>query len=193
MPGYQTASWLPLPSTEGSGIVVPDAFILRHPDWLNRWDVGRDLAPPPALRGGGTGFVSPSFMSPVLRSPSQSSARTATALQRAAREADGVPGDYVGAPCGFRALDASEVSVEAPGPGEWVLVTCSGVEEEARQDHLRERCLTAAQRFILSLWSDGLAARWVDEGVPDADALRAGGLDLGREVPVGLVWIGAGR
>lgn len=79
-----------------------------------------------------------------------------------------------------------------PPPAErvqgWALVTSADAADAERRAYGRERGLTAAQRFMLSLSCDGVRNGWVDSGLPDADALRAAGVDPGAAVPVGLVW-----
>jgi hypothetical protein len=70
-----------------------------------------------------------------------------------------------------------------------VLVTCRRSEEPGHAAHLRERSLTAAQRFALSLWLDGIDAVWTADGLPDGDAFRTAGLPIGASDPVGLVWV----
>ena len=93
-------------------------------------------------------------------------------------------------PCGFHRLGPQAEPLLGPLRARagrargWVLVAGPG-----RADH-RERCLTAAQRFMLSLSWDGLPNAWVEAGLPDGDAFRAAGVDLGTDVPVGLIWWG---
>jgi hypothetical protein len=43
---------------------------------------------------------------------------------------------------------------------------------------------------MLSLAWDGVRNAWVGAGLPDGDAFRAAGVDLGADVPVGLIWWG---
>ena len=66
-----------------------------------------------------------------------------------------------------------------------MLVTAPESSEPDHRAHLRERTLTAAQRFMLALACDGIDSQWVAD-VPDARAFAGSALD-GR-VPVGLVW-----
>lgn len=118
------------------------------------------------------------------------------AVERALRTAGTVSGAYAASPVRFRRLEARAGALaEALRPGAagtWVLVSVAGSLEAGHQAHLRERSLTAAQRFMLALACDGVENAWVDEAVPDAEAFRAAGLDLGAEVPVGLVWCAVG-
>ena len=116
------------------------------------------------------------------------------AIHHAQEEASGVSGAFAALPCRFRVL-GPEVGALADdrrpfgrAPGAWVLVTIEGTGgESGHWQHLRERCLTAAQRFILSLACDGIHSEWVDD-VPMIDAFQKAGLELGRERPVGLIW-----
>ena len=108
------------------------------------------------------------------------------AVRRAYRAAGGA----ATSPCGFHRLGPHVEAVLGPLRAEaarargWVLVSCPG------RTHHREQCLTAAQRFMLSLSWDGLPNAWVDADLPDGDAFRAAGVDLGADVPVGLIWWG---
>ena len=104
------------------------------------------------------------------------------AFARASEMAGAVPGAYATAPCRFVELPA-EVAGEA---GRHVLAVCQRAPEEGHQTHLRERSLTAAQRFILSLACDGIDAVWSAE-LPDEDRLRAAGVPLGGGVAVGVI------
>ena len=116
----------------------------------------------------------------------------ADALRRAAGAAFDVSGAYADSPVGFWPLDGASAHLVG-GPdreaGQWVLVTCRHSDEPVHAAHLRERSLTAAQRFSLSLWSDGLSAVWVQDGLPDGDAFRIAGVPIGPSDPVGLVWV----
>ena len=114
------------------------------------------------------------------------------AVRRALDEARTVSGAFAASPCTFRRLSAEAAARLAPprdGPARWVAVTCRTAGEEGHRTHLHERCLTAAQRFMLSLSCDGVENGWVAEA-PDAGAFRAAGVDLGATVPVGLIWYG---
>lgn len=115
----------------------------------------------------------------------------AAALLRAVGDAQGVSGAYADSPVGFWPLHGAARALAAPPrrSGTCVLVTCRASAEPAHAAHLRERSLTAAQRFVLSLWHDGLDAVWVADGLPGGDAFRAAGLPLGAAEPVGLVWV----
>lgn len=116
------------------------------------------------------------------------------AVRHAQEAADGVSGAFAALPCGFRPLgpeaDALLASVRPLGSadGGWVLVTVHGSGEAGHRMHLRERCLTAAQRFMLSLACDGVESQWVEDELPHSDAFRAVGLELGLDRPVGLIW-----
>ncbi len=116
------------------------------------------------------------------------------AVERALAEAGTVSGAYARSPYGFRRLGPAASALVRPlrEGGAWVLVTVRGSGESGHQSHLRERCLTAAQRFMLALSCDGVDNCWHDAAVPDAAAFRAAGLDLGADVPVGLVWCAEG-
>lgn len=113
------------------------------------------------------------------------------ALQRAAGAAVDVAGAYADSPVGFWPLTDAAAALVAPrrDGGQWVLVTCRQSAEPAHAAHLRERSLTAAQRFSLSLWRDGLDAVWIRDELPDGDAFRAAGVPLGTSEPVGIVWV----
>ncbi|MEM0964222.1 MAG: hypothetical protein AAGK21_16970 [Bacteroidota bacterium] len=113
-------------------------------------------------------------------------------VHRAVHEMGTVSGAFASAPCAFRPLDASEADFLSPrqpsvGTGCWVLVTISGSSEADHQAHLRERSRTAAQRFLLTLACEGIQAEWVADP-PDAAELRAGGIPMGREEAIGLIW-----
>lgn len=131
---------------------------------------------------------------PALRLPRPIDSADA-ALHRAAGDAQGVSGAYADSPVGFWPLrgDAHALIVLQRGGGTYVLVTCRGAAEPAHAAHLHERSLTAAQRFVLSLWRDGLDAVWLADGLPDGDAFRAAGLPIGPAEPVGLVWVPHGE
>lgn len=112
------------------------------------------------------------------------------ALRRAAGAALDVSGAYADTPVGFWPLDGRAPGVAPPRDGGmWVLVTCRHAAEPAHAAHLRERSLTAAQRFALSLWVDGLDAVWTTDGLPDGDDVRVAGIAIGAADPVGLLWI----
>jgi hypothetical protein len=113
------------------------------------------------------------------------------ALRRAAGAAVDVAGAYADSPFGFWPLtgEAADLAGSLGAGGQWILVTCRRSGEPGHAAHLRERSLTAAQRFALSLWRDGLDAVWVEDGLPAGDAFRAAGLPLGPAEPVGLVWV----
>jgi hypothetical protein len=139
-----------------------------------------------------------SASSPAHRPASAADAPRSAALEAAVRRALGeaatVAGAYADPPVRFLALgaEAARAVARAPHPGDrdglWVLVACRYAAEAGHQAHLQERCLTAAQRFTLALWAEGVEAVWMQDGLPDADALRRAGVDLGAHVPLGLVW-----
>ncbi len=116
------------------------------------------------------------------------------AMRHASEEAGGVSGAYATRPFGFCPLGPETDDLLAgirplgAGPGVWVLVTVRGAGELGHRTHLLERCLTAAQRFILSLACDGIDSRWVSDGMPSATTFREAGVDLRHGAPVGLVW-----
>ena len=104
------------------------------------------------------------------------------AFARASEMAGDVPGAYADAPCRFLELPAGALRP----PGRYVLAVCQRAAEAGHQSHLRERSLTAAQRFLLSLACDGIDAVWSAE-LPDERALRAAGVPLDGAVPVGVI------
>ena len=113
------------------------------------------------------------------------------ALARAAGAAADVSGAYADSPVAFWPLGGAAARLAEPlrRGGRWILVTCRRSDEPGHAAHLYERSLTAAQRFSLSLWIDGLDAVWVQDGLPTGDAFRAAGLEIGPAEPVGLVWV----
>lgn len=118
------------------------------------------------------------------------------AIQRALHEAGTVSGAFASSPCRFRALGpAASAGLRALRPSgtahTCVLVTVRGSGEVGHRAHLRERCLTAAQRFMLALSCEGVRNVWTEE-VPDAEALEGLGVDLDGQVPIGLVWCAPG-
>ena len=101
-------------------------------------------------------------------------------------------GAFAVAPCEFHVLPAPAAARLAPADlqrraGTWVLVTVRLAREAGHRAHLRERCLTAAQRFMLSLACDGVENAWVDEA-PTPGAARDAGVGLGDQDPVGMIW-----
>lgn len=113
------------------------------------------------------------------------------ALARAAVAAADVGGAYADSPVAFWPLDggAARLVESLRDGGRWILVTCRRSDEPGHAAHLYERSLTAAQRFSLSLWIDGLDAVWIQDGLPAGDTFRAAGLAIGLSKPVGLVWV----
>ena len=100
------------------------------------------------------------------------------ALRQAARDADDVPGAYSRAPWGFDpATPEASALLDALVGRErsWIVVTCRRGDAGA---HTRERCLTAVQRYLLSLAAEGVEATWIGEGLPQglatASAVTAG-------------------
>lgn len=88
------------------------------------------------------------------------------ALEQAARDASDVPGAYSQAPWGFRPATPEAVALldQHLGPGRsWIVVTCTRSDAG---EHTRERCLTAIQRYLLSLAAEGIDATWVASGLP---------------------------
>ena len=120
------------------------------------------------------------------------------AIRRALAEAGTVSGAFASAPYRFRTLSPDSCARlrgrRPPGAtGEaCVLVTVRESGEAVQRAHLRERGLTAAQRFMLALSCEGVANTWTDD-VPDAGALEALGVDLDGQAPFGLVWCAAER
>lgn len=118
----------------------------------------------------------------------------ADAVARAIDAVGAVSGAYATSPFGFVPLDDDvRALVDGLRPGEgdrgvWVLVTVRDSGEAGQRVHLRERCLTAAQRVMLALACDGIDNRWVEEGLPSAAAFQSAGVDLRGGSPVGLVW-----
>lgn len=116
------------------------------------------------------------------------------ALDRARQEAGGVSGAFAVLPCRFYAVApaAADLLPLRPPPvvreGTCVLATVRESEEPGHRAHLHERCLTAVQRFMLSLACDGVQSQWTEEGIPSADAFRKAGVGLSGEQPVGLIW-----
>ena len=111
------------------------------------------------------------------------------AVGRARLEA-GVSGAFLSPPFEFHLLEGDACQMlslsTAAGDQMWILVTVQRAAEDGHRAHLRERCLTAAQRFMLHLACDGIDNAWVSE-TPDAEALQAAGVALGDREPVGLI------
>ena len=103
-------------------------------------------------------------------------------------------GAFASAPCRFLVLGADAglaLRSIRSGPGVWVLVTVRASREPAHQAHLRERCRTAVQRFVLALACEGVEGAWIEDELPDAEGFRASGVDLVGQEPAGLVWCAA--
>lgn len=116
----------------------------------------------------------------------------ADALSRAQHEASAVAGAFAAPPCEFHVLPAPAAARLVPADlrrrsGTWVLVTVRQARESGHRAHLRERCLTAAQRFMLSLACDGVESTWTDDAPSPADA-RASGVRMDGREPVGMIW-----
>lgn len=113
------------------------------------------------------------------------------AIQRALEEAGTVSGAFASSPCRFRPLGPEVCgrlrALRPLGAEMCVLVTVRGSAEAGHRAHLRERCLTAAQRLVLALSCEGVRNTWTDE-VPDEAAFDGLGVDLNGQVPVGLIW-----
>lgn len=94
----------------------------------------------------------------------------AAVLDRAAREAEAVPGAYASAPWRFLAaspaatalLDGREPSAEG-WEARWVVVVCRRGDAGG---HVKERAFTAVQRYLLSLAAEGVEATWMGAGLP---------------------------
>lgn len=125
----------------------------------------------------------PAVLLAAAQAESASADSLALAIARAAHAASEVSGAFASAPCGFQQLDAPPPGIGSAGDGVWVLVVCRRASESAHQAHLRERCLTAAQRFTLHLWAEGVDAVWTE-----VDPSRLAPLAPAASVPVGLVW-----
>ena len=136
--------------------------------------------------------VSSSASSPARAGDAPYSAELQAAVRSALVEAETVAGAYADTPVRFIPLMGSGTRVVADlgpgGPGAWMLVACRNAAEIGHQVHLQERCLTAAQRFTLALWTDGVEAVWVQEGLPDEGVFRSAGVELGTYAPLGIVW-----
>ncbi|MDT0631539.1 hypothetical protein RQM47_02350 [Rubrivirga sp. S365] len=132
----------------------------------------------------------------VPSQPAPSADGVEASVRRALEDAHGVSGAFAVSPCAFRRLDPEAARRLAPprpaaagGAGRWILVTCRSAAEAEHQTHLHERCLTAAQRFMLSLSCDGVDNVWSGLSV-DADVVRRAGVELDGSVPVGLIRYG---
>ena len=138
----------------------------------------------------------------------------AAALRRAAEAARDVPGDFIEEPWRFYPMSAEKAQAlawlnarrieEEAGPEAaaaayeqwrsvpgWVIVTCPRTDDPAQQAHYRERCLTAVQRFSLSLWSEAIRTSWIAD--LEGEETRFADLadfDPAREELVGLLLYG---
>ena len=105
----------------------------------------------------------------TTRYPAASSG-LADVLERAAREAEAVPGAYASAPWRFLAaspaaaalLEGREPSAEG-WDDRWVIVVCHRGDAVG---HVKERAYTAVQRYLLSLAAEGVEATWMGAGLP---------------------------
>lgn len=113
-------------------------------------------------------------------SPSQSASpapRSGEALLQALASASTVGGVMAELPCRF---------LLAPGEGgQWAVVVSAPARDEAHATFVAERSLTAVQRFLLALWTEGVAAVWEPAPLPP-DALTDA--RLGTDQPLGRVW-----
>lgn len=104
------------------------------------------------------------------------------ALQQAARDAEDVPGAYSVAPWEF---DPATSPVDAlldafAGRDQtWMVVTCERGDADA---HTRERALTAAQRYLLSLAAEGIDATWVSADALPEEVILAMEVSAGRDL-----------
>ena len=118
------------------------------------------------------------------------------AVVRALAEMGSVSGAFASSPCAFVPLgpeaDGLLGGLGPGGAGGWVLVAVRASAEADHRAHLRERCRTAVQRFVLTLACDDVESAWVADGLPDAEAFRRAGVDLGGREPAGLVWCAGG-
>ncbi|MEM1115082.1 MAG: hypothetical protein AAF845_00475 [Bacteroidota bacterium] len=135
-----------------------------------------------------------SVQSPFGTSPrSPEAVDVGDAIQRALDEAGTVSGAFASSPCRIAALPvAAGAQLRTFRPAGFasdtcVLVTVRGSTEADHRAHLHERCLTAAQRFMLALSCEGVRNAWTAE-VPEAETLGRLGVDIDGQVPVGLIW-----
>ena len=74
-------------------------------------------------------------------------------------------------------------------PG-WIAVTCR-VVETSHMERAREDCLTAVQRYSLSLWSDNIPTNWVTDTITESKELYdLIGADPQHETVLGILWYG---
>ena len=74
-------------------------------------------------------------------------------------------------------------------PG-WIVVTCRVVEARV-MERAREDCLTAVQRYSLSLWSDNIPTNWVMDVIAEAEEMYdLLGIDAEHETVLGILWYG---
>ncbi len=75
-------------------------------------------------------------------------------------------------------------------PG-WMLLMCRRVDDPFRQQEDYGACCCAAQNFMLSLWSAGVATKWGTGPVTqDPEFFRLVGVDPAERFTVGLFWYG---
>lgn len=114
-------------------------------------------------------------------------------IEQALDEAGTVSGAFASSPCQILPLPAEAgLQLRAFRPPGFagdtcVLVTVRGSAEAGHRAHLHERCLTAAQRFMLALSCEAVRNAWTAE-VPDGDTLARLGVEMEGQVPVGLIW-----
>jgi len=88
----------------------------------------------------------------------------------------------------FKAIEAYEYWHKIPGH---VLITCKRTGVPEAEAFLYERTCTAAQKFVLSLWSEHIATEWITaDQVRALDILQAAGINPEEERLVGLVGYG---
>lgn len=104
--------------------------------------------------------------------PPLSSTSEADPVGRALASAAIVGGVMAELPCRFHLADATG--------GAWVVVSCPRDSDPARAAFYHERTLTAVQRLMLSLWTEGVAAVWEPAADPPPDALPDLDVFLGR-------------
>ena len=106
---------------------------------------------------------------------------------RRAQEGARASGAFLEPPFAFHPLTSVAArDLALSGARAWVMVAVRPTADDGHRAHTRERCLTAAQRFMLHLACDEVESTWV-EPAPEAEAVRRAGVDLGGAEPVGLI------